>query len=344
MKTLSEKLEQWAVRKIETEFPGDVCLLLYHDTLRLDKDSGKIGFGSYVPNTSRASGLARTFIIDGIGYDLFPRTWESLEKMADVNHYNLTCLDDGVVIWARSEADKRRFESLQERLRANLKNPQLLLERAQNWVNTASELYADMLFEEKTHIVRQNAGYICDLLAIAVAYSNGTFFRRGQNAQLEEIRKMRFVPHNFTGLYEKIVFEKNPEEQKKLCHCLLRTLKDHISSLTQDGKSSKYDASELASWYHELSYTWRRIYHYCEIRDALSAYLWGCMLQNELGEVVQGYNDPGIDILSAFDAENLSAFAEYAAEAERAIISAIEADGGKLDIYATVDEFLKKNQ
>ena len=134
METVNEKLEQWAIRRIEKDFPDDVCLLLDHKTLKLDKDKdgGRIGFGSYVPNTARSNGLARTFIIDGIGYDLFPQSWERLEKMADVNHYNLTCLDDSVVIWARRETDRRRFESLKEKFRANLKNPCLMLERAQN--------------------------------------------------------------------------------------------------------------------------------------------------------------------------------------------------------------------
>jgi len=288
MKTVNEKLEQWAVKKIETEFPDDVCLLLDHKTLRLDKDrdSGKVGLESYVPHTTRANGLARTFIIDGIGYDLFPQTWERLEKMADVDHYNLTCLDDAVVVWARSEADRQRFESLQAKLRANLKNPALMAERAHKWVNTAAELFADMLFDERARIVRQNAGYICDILAVAIAYTNGTFFHHGQTGQLEELRKMSAVPHDFIDVYEQIVFENDLEAQKKLCRRLLCVVKDHLKSLTSGGQSHKRDVAELASWYHELSYTWRRISHFCEIGDAATAYLWGCMLQEELGFIL----------------------------------------------------------
>jgi hypothetical protein len=68
------------------------------------------------------------------------------------------------------------------------------------------------------------------------------------------------------------------------------------------------------------------------------------MLQEELGSVAEEYNAPDLDILSAFDARNLKAFARCAAEAEHAIITAIEADGGRLDVYSTVDEFLEKNQ
>ena len=343
MKTINEKLEQWAVKKIESGFQNDVCLLLRHKTLKLEKDGDVMGLESYVPNTTRSNALARTFIINGIGYDLFPQSWERLEKMADIDHYNLTCLNDAEIIWAQNEIYRQRFESLQAKFRANLKNPELMLKRAQNWVNSASELFTEMLFEEKIHLIRKNAGYICDLLAIAIAYTNGTYFPHGQGGQFGELLKMKIIPDNFIEIYEKIILEKDPEMQKKLCHSLLQITKDHIKKLTPDNKPPKRNAEELASWYHELSYTWRRIYHYCGIGDAFTAYLWGCMLQEELGQVAQEYNAPDCDILSAFDAENLKLFTERAADAEQKIIAAIQADGTKLDVYADIDGFLAKN-
>ena len=342
MKTINEKLEQWAIKKIEAEFADDVCLLLRHKTLRIDTDSETTGLESYVPDTTRANALAKTFIIGGIGYDLFPQAWERFEKMADVDHYNLTCLDDAVIIWARNDTDRRRFESLQEKFRANLKNPQLMLKRAENWVNTAAELFAETLFEEKAHIIRKNAGYICDILAIAIAYTNGTYFHHGYTGQLDQLRKMKNVPQNFIALYEKIIFENDTDKQKKLCHSLLGIAKNHVKSLAREQPRNRNPA-ELASWYQELSYTWRRIYHYSKTGDTASAFLWGCMLQEELGQVREEYNAPDIDILGAFDAGNLAAYVQRAKEAEREIIAAIEADGTRIDTYVDIDQFLGKN-
>ena len=68
------------------------------------------------------------------------------------------------------------------------------------------------------------------------------------------------------------------------------------------------------------------------------------MLQEELGQVREEYGAPDLDILSAWDAGNLKAFAENAAKAEQSIVAAIEADGTRLDIYKNIDEFLEKNQ
>ncbi|MCL2486732.1 MAG: hypothetical protein FWE86_03945, partial [Oscillospiraceae bacterium] len=95
-------LTDWVVKKIETEYSNDVCLLIEHTALKLEKDMDAAAFSFYIPATNRANGLARTFIIDGIGYDLFPMSWERIERMADVKEYNTTCLADAVILWAKS--------------------------------------------------------------------------------------------------------------------------------------------------------------------------------------------------------------------------------------------------
>jgi len=140
MKKNITNLADWAINKIEAEYRDDVCLLLGHETLKFERENSTTSFSYYIPATNRANGLSRTFIIDGIGYDLFPISWERIERMADVKDYNTTCLGDASILWAKSEEDKQRFVSLQARLRANLKNPQYMLERANKWFDLLKEV------------------------------------------------------------------------------------------------------------------------------------------------------------------------------------------------------------
>jgi len=154
MSEVGTRLVDWAIKKIESEYRDDVCLLLEHKSLRLGADMETKSFSFYIPATNRANGLARTFIIDSIGYDLFPMSWDRIERMADVKEYNTTCLADGEILWARSEVDRERFLSLQARLRANLQNPQYMLDRAKKWFDTVMEIFQETLFEEKLYKVR----------------------------------------------------------------------------------------------------------------------------------------------------------------------------------------------
>ena len=165
-------LADWAVRKIESEYRDDVCLLLGRWRRHFDFDQEELSFSYYVPATSRSNGLARTFIIDGIGYDLFPMTWERVERMADIRGDNPVCLDHAEILYAGNDDDRQRFISLQARLRANLRNPHFMYNRACEALTTAMQIHRGMLFEENLCMVREQAGYLCTTVANAVAFVN----------------------------------------------------------------------------------------------------------------------------------------------------------------------------
>ena len=338
------RLSDWAVKKVETEFRDDVCLLLEHKTLKIEKDMAGRSFSFYIPATNRANGLARTFIIDGIGYDLFPMSWERIERTADVKEYNTTCLADAEILWARSDEDKQRFVSLQSRLYANLQNPQYMLERAKKWFDTVKEIYQDTLFEERLYKIRENSGYICDLLSIAVAFVNGRYFVHGQTSQLSELSGMKKLPESFIKLYKAIIKEVSPDMQKRLCHEIINNTKAFLDGQEKATKNSVYsDFSELANWYQDLCYTWRRVYYWCEKNDPINAYIWCCMLQNEVDEWGTKFGITDIDILSSFKADDLTAFCKRAEYVESQFRKAIEYNGAELDEYKTVEDFLKVN-
>ncbi len=88
-----------------------------------------------------------------------------------------------------------------------------MLERAKKWFNTVTEIYQDTLFEEKLFKVRENAGYVCVLLSIAVAFVNGRYFAHGQTNQLRELSNMRKIPVDFVKLNEAIIWEASSESK-----------------------------------------------------------------------------------------------------------------------------------
>lgn len=345
MKQTGAVLADWAVRKVESEYKEDVCLLLEHRTLRLDQDQGSTSFSYYIPATSRANGLARTFIIEGIGYDLFPVPWERIERTAEAGEYNTTLLADAEILYARSDDDRQRFVSLQAKLAANLQNPHYMYSRALEWLAAVMELYQETLFAEALPRVRENAGRICDLLAVAVACVNRRYFRHGRTNQISELRSMDEVPAGFTELYEQTIRARTAEEQKRLCHGIIATTRGFLEQRDRHAarRISAPDFSELAAWYQELCYTWRRVYHWCDMNDPVNAYLWCCLLQNEVDKVGDEYGIEDLDIFSAFDADHLSAFRERAESVERKIVAAIEANGATIESYPSVDGFLKAN-
>lgn len=330
------RLADWAVKKVEAEFSQDVCLLIEHRTLRLEEDRGEVSFSYFVPGTDRSGALARTFIIGEKGYDLFPISWARLSSMADVEEYNTTCLADGEILYARSEEDRQRFLSLQARLKANLLNPALMKARAEKWLKVATELYGEMLFEDRLCKVRERAGYIVDLLALSIALFNGRYFRHGQTDQLEA---MGDAPKGFKDLYRAALREGDAALQKRLCHEMIALVRAQVTPPV----SERADAQMLALWYQELRYTWRRVKRFIEKKDDVNAYVWCAMLQDEVDRMGAPSGILDTDILGAFDAGDLSKLAARLDHVENAFICAIEAGGAKVERYADIDAFLREN-
>ncbi len=60
MNNSDTRLADWAIKKIQTEFHDDVCLLLEHKTLKFEKDIEATTFSFYIPATNRAKSYKTT--------------------------------------------------------------------------------------------------------------------------------------------------------------------------------------------------------------------------------------------------------------------------------------------
>jgi hypothetical protein len=345
MNTEGSRLNEWVIRRIKTQYPDDVGLLLGHTTLKLAQDRHDASFSFFVPVTSRGKQLAVTFMIRGIGYDLFPISWERLERTAALEEYNTTCLADAEILYYRQEADKQRFLALQAKLRDNLRNPPFLLEKALAKLNIAQEIYQSMLFEDALYKIRKAAGFILDYLSIAVACVNQTYFQYGQEEQIPDLQKMKNLPRDFIGLYQDVVAARSAADLKKLCYEIItETRRFLIARKGQAAQTAhKRDFSALANWYQELCYTWRRVYHWCDQKDAVRSFIWGCFLQSELDVVAAEFGLGEMDLLGAFADDNLGAFQQRAEKLEQQIVSALIEHGVSLNAYDSVDTFLAQN-
>ncbi len=346
MNAKGQKLTDWVINKIKTEYKDDVCLLLGHTTLKLEKDMAEAPFSYYVPASERALGLARTFIIDGIGYDLFPMSWERIEKLADLTNTNTNSLDTARILYARSEADKNRYIALQTKLQSNLNDPKYRLNKALEKLNIAMEIYQTMQFEETLYKVRKAAGHIALYLATAVATVNQTYFyKEGHTSLIADLATMPDTPKNFIGLYEAIVKAGSSEELKKLCYEMIYNTRQFLSAKKGTREKGDYNRNfkDLASWYQELIYTWRRVYHFCDENDPVRGFSWGCFLQSELDIVREEFGLDEMDLMGVFKASNMAAYRKRAEELEKKIVSVIEEHGVAIDQYDSVEDFLKKN-
>lgn len=345
MKYMSKELIDWAINKIQRDYPEDVSLLIGHKHWKIEPDGSEVAFNFFIPETERGYTLAKTFIINEIGYDLFPMSWERIEGLANINEGLTTCLADGVILYARSEGDRQRFIDLQNKLQENLINPSFTYKKGLEKISIAMDLYKNMVFEELLGQVRKASGYIAGYLAQAVATLNGTYFERGPENQIEVLGRMQHIPEQFLVLYQRIVEAKTIQEIKEICYEMIRVTRVFFMdrALHMELKNRGYNFEDLAAWYEEGVYTFRRIYYYCDQKDAFNSFAWGYSLQQELDSIQSDFGLKAMDLMGVYDSVNLDFFRKRAEEIEQYIVSEIRSNDVTIREFSSLNEFLKVN-
>ncbi len=345
MQTTNEQLTDWIISRIKNKFKNEISLLIGEETYKLDTDRGQAAMSFFFPTAEKASGLTRTFIIDSIGYDLFPLSWERMESIANLEEDNAPVLLDARILYSKNEAEKNHFLELQARLKNNLSNTEYTYRKALSKLAVAMELYQNILFEDSLYKVRKAAGFIVVFLSNAVAYTNQTYFKHGHISFMAELSSMKNIPQDFITLIENIVKAGSREELNQQCYELVHNTRKYLNEkkITQEAQRLNGNFKDLASWYHELSYHWREIYHYCKAGDAIKAYIRGCYLQSELDIVGEEFGLGELDMLGAYNANDLMSYRQRAEIIEKRIRSIIIEHGAVIDEYKSISDFLIKN-
>lgn len=329
---------KWALDTVKKDYANDIALVVAHNTLRIN--DGQPCMSYFVPITDRGRSFSQTFILEGVGFDIWGMEWERLERFAELDEYNITCLADGEVIYARTPEDRERFEKLKRIQAEKLEDPLIQRAHALEAFAQAKQIYFEMLFSKRSD-VKVGAAYVCDYLARAICFSKGGFFHKAQTEQITELLRYGEIPKGFAELYEMVISEKSENKQKEQCYELISIVESYLER-PEKNMQKEYNFQDLADWYGELSYTWLRIRHYCEMKDVTKAYMWGCMLQLELNQVCEDFGLEKMELMEAFDTENLCGFANHANNLETKMRNHIIKGGGKIREYNDREDFLNE--
>lgn len=353
----TNRLTEWAIRKIETEYKEDIALLIAVTGHSTDGDGHGECFDYFIPATERGYELSQTFIIDGIGHDLYPRSWERVENMASLKDFPTLCLADAKILYSRTKEEEERFLGLQKKLSENLKDKIFTYSAALENLDAAMDVYRTLMFEDKRSMAWMAAGFIVRNLTKSIAlinasYADSAVFTEEQaregNAKnsLYHCPDMKEVPDSYF-LYGKAMLKaKNIEEIRNLSYLLIegtrRFLQERKPESCKDKKKS--DFTELAGWYQELSLTWRRIRYFCDRHMVEEAYNDACYLQYELMIVTEEFGLPEIDLLDSYDSGNLKLLKEQSIKTEKEIRNILENHQVTVNEYPSVDAFLRSNK
>lgn len=348
MKNIDKELVDWAVNKIENEYREDVALLIGQvGAGKIPTDEQNMVFDFFIPATERGNQLARTFIIEDMGYDLYPISWERLEGIANIEEPRMIfAFVRGEVIYARTPQERERYERLKEQLLARLRDEKIRIPKSLEFLETAQEIYQNMLFDESLCNVRKAAGGVCCYLMNAIAMINGTYLESGYMNLTKDLHDMKEYPREFEGIFGEMLAMDEVEGIRERVHELIRVTRNFLMGKIPSEKAAVPEPNyeDLAMWYQEARYTFRRIGYYTGIGSGEDSYLLGCYLQIEFDAIQEDFDLKRMDLMSSFRKNDLRPFARKAEEIEAYLIGILEEHQVGRNRYDSFEEFLRADR
>jgi hypothetical protein len=326
------------IDKIKKDYNGDVSLVHVHGSY-FYKDTHDLSDLDlyFVPKTKRGYNLGQTFILNGIGFDLWALSWERLERIANHEEKIVSIITDGEIVYSHSAEDSDRFNRLKEKAE-NIVDKNKYVNNGKEIMKDAYKQYfkianCDTITEARKFVI----GIIYNI-SFALAQLNCTPIKRGRKYLQQEITSMELMPENFENIYEKLFKETNIQEIKRLLYELIENTE---ALFNEDTKDTFYNV--FNGFYEEMIQSYNKIYHACEIGDSITPLFASVELTAEIEGLFArsncAYQLP--DMVGSYDPDNLGKIKETAKKHQKEFVKILEENGIKIKAFNNLVELKK---
>jgi predicted nucleotidyltransferase len=307
----------------------------------------------YVPRTERGNTLGRTFILDGIGFDIWRADWERLEQFARFDDMRVSILADSRLVYYYSEHDRIRYESLRQQAR-DIENGLLtpeLLDKTRSHLCKAKEHFADLCLGNGF----ANVGRILYKILDAVFLVNHTYLRFGIKKCVEELERLPELPEKLADLFLAAAEAGSVKQAIERCADLIRTTEAFVNKKESGMKESEMkefenchqedavDFTGLTGLYEEIASTWNKVRYSCGEKNSVTACLAAASLSNELMYVQQSIGKPSQSFsdFSNCAPSDFERLIKTANEAEKDFVSLLNEHQIPIRRYNLIDDLRK---
>jgi hypothetical protein len=329
------------VEKIKKNYSEDVAVVVIMGSTIYNDTHPKSDLDMYfVVNNPRGYELAMTFIIDGIGFDFWPISWERLTRIANYEERITSILTEGKVIYSGSEEDLKRFNDLKASA-LDTSDRKKFVEKSRKVFDQVYKHY--FLLEQSSDIssARKHGINVIFTLTYALALLNRDTIKRGRGKLKSEIMSMNLVPEDFELNYDVIFDKSSLTEIKEASMSLIQSTETLLKSEEQKLLESRDFKDQLDGFYEELINFYNKINHGCEVGDYVTAFYAAAEIENEIDDVLEptGQNSKQLpDMIGAYDPNYISGFLSIVEVHQKAFEKMLADNGVKLKTFQNMDD------
>ena len=324
------------IEKIEKDYKEDVAVVVVMGSYIYNETHSRSDLDMYfVPNTKRGQNLGKVFIIDGIGFDFWPISWERLERIANHEERTTSIVTEGQIIYYGSEKDLARFNQLKAK-GLNTKDRKKFIEKAKAQFQKTYQSYFKLLLDQRLSDARKHAMEIVFSITYAIALLNGTTIKRGRGKLKKEILNMDLVPKDFSSLYDTVFISKDIAAIKNSYGELMVNMRNLLEEEEKKEQKILSFKDQLEGYYEELINFYNKIHRACEIEDIYTALFAAVEINQEIEAAFSGTDvspETLPDIVGAFDPDNLEEFLQIVTEHQSRLFNLLKENNVPIQVF-----------
>ncbi len=302
------KIAELFIEKVRRDYPDDIALVVVMGSYVYNDTHEKSDLDLYfVPKTKRGYNLGFTFILNDIGFDLWPISWERLETIASHDERITSIITEGKVLYYSSAEDLKRFGELKAKA-LDTTDKSVFSKKSKEVFTKSYELIYRIQEAKNLGQLRRYGIEFINNIGYALALLNGKAIKRGRGKLKKELLSNQLVPKNFSSLYDTVFLSTDVESIKHDLRELMKNTEELIDIELARYRNRGSASDVLSGFFEELISSYNKIEHAYEIDDPVTCLFAGCEIQNEIDDILQyaDLENPDFpDIAMSFDPENL---------------------------------------
>ena len=343
LKDDKKQIKNALLNKIQEHYKDDISIVACYGSYITGTANSKSDIDFYfIPKNDRGYEMSCQFIIDDIGYDFWPLSWERAENIATFNEPLVSIISDAQVVYYCEEADIDRFTLLKKAIAETMRteNRDVLLKKAGEILAQVKALFFDVsAYSSSYKHVRNICTEILEQLLTAVAYANSTYLKKGVVNIKNEVKAFRRLPDNFIELFDEIIKNNDTQYIVKITADLIKSVDSFISP---DKPENNFEISNntVKGFYEEFKSTYNKLIIACDEKDYIIAYFVANVIDRETKSFFGKQYTDFPDLIIHID-NNFELLKKLTIAHEQVMLNILNETDVSINRYKNVDEFIK---
>ncbi|MCF8009517.1 MAG: nucleotidyltransferase domain-containing protein [Halanaerobiales bacterium] len=335
------------LKKIKKDYQNDISVLVCYGSYITGETHAKSDLDFFfIPKTKKGFEMNKQFIIDGIGYDLWPLTWKRAQKIANFKENIASIIAKGVLIYYHKIKDKERFKTLQQKIENVDSNPEMkkkLINKATQFLDEAKAIFFDLKYSQKKAQDKKIYYYkILKLLTNSIAYINLTYLKKGVYNIEDEVKDYQKLPKNFIENFTKVIKSSNLSTKIDLLKRLIEDV-DKLLSRQIKKKNANFNDKNLKGFYEEIKSNYNKLKQACDSEGFIKLYFIAHLIELEVKNLLNDkyWNFEFPKLIDEINKKSFKQFKNLVKKHEKELKKSLKKYDVDIVEYPNLDLFIK---